>query len=206
MDPITLGLAGVGVASSLFGGYKAGKERKKMSNQIKSWESENKAFYNSQALGDYTQRADAQNAIRQMREQLDRQTKRATNTAAITGGTVEQTAVAKDSANRALADTTSNIAAVGQRFKDRVTDQYMGRKQQLQGMQYQNTAGKANSYENLMQSGLNTAAGALSSLAPTAINQTGGKIGNIAKLGVKGIESANPIKDVSGVKITNPFK
>ena len=164
MDPITLGLAGVGVASSLFGGYKAGKERKKMSNQIKSWESENKAFYNSQALGDYTQRADAQNAIRQMREQLDRQTKRATNTQAITGGTVEQTAVAKDSANRALGNTTSNIAAVGQQFKDRVTDQYMGRKQQLQGMHYQNTAGKANSYENLMQSGLNTAAGALSTL------------------------------------------
>ena len=113
MDPITLGLAGVGVASSLFGGYKAGKERKKMSNQIKSWESENKAFYNSQALGDYTQRSDAQNAIRQMREQLDRQTKRATNTQAITGGTVEQTAVAKDSANRALGNATSNIAEIG---------------------------------------------------------------------------------------------
>lgn len=207
MDPITLGLAGVGVASSLFGGYKAGKERKKMSNQIKSWESENKAFYNSQALGDYTQRADAQNAIRQMREQLDRQTKRATNTAAITGGTVEQTAVAKDSANRALGNATSNIAAVGQQFKDRVTDQYMGRKQQLQGMQYQNTAGKASSYENLMQSGLNTAAGALSTLAPTTGGVGKGKgVSSIGKPTLKGIASANPIKDVSGVKITNPFK
>jgi hypothetical protein len=161
---IGLGLAGVGLATSLYGGWKAGKEQKKMDRQIRGWEADNKAFYNSRALGDYTQRADAQNALRQMREQLDRQSKRATNTQAITGGTIEQTAVSKDSANKALADATSNIAAVGQQFKDRVTDQYMGRKQQLQGMQYQNTAGKANSYENLMQSGLNTAAGALSSL------------------------------------------
>lgn len=164
MDPITLGLAGVGLGTSLFGQWKAGKERKKMNNQIGQWEGENKAFYNSRALGDYTQRSDAQNAIRQMREQLDRQTKRATNTQAITGGTVEQTAVAKDSANKALADTTSNIAAVGQQFKDKVTDQYLNRKNQLGMMKYDNMKGSAQSGEALAQTGLNTAAGALSSL------------------------------------------
>lgn len=179
--------AGTGLASSLFGGYKAGKERKKMDGQIKSWESDNKAFYNSRALGDYTQRADAQNALRRMREELDRQTKRATNTQAITGGTLEQTAVAKDSANKALADTTSNIAAVGAQYKDRVTDQYLNRKNQLGMMQYQNTAGKASSYENLMQSGLNTAAGALGSLA------TGSTGGNAVRTGVK------PLKSLKGV-------
>lgn len=207
MSIIGLGLAGAGLASSLFGGWKAGKERKKMDGQIKSWESDNKAFYNSRALGDYTQRSDAQNALRQMREQLDRQTKRAANTQAITGGTVEQTAVAKDSANKALADTTSNIAAVGQQFKDRVTDQYLGRKNQLQMMQYDNKAGKAQSYENLMQSGLNTAAGALGSIKGITGGGGGGKsYGNIAKPKLTGIASASPIKDVSGIKITNPFK
>ena len=56
--------AGAGLASSLFGGYKAGKERKKMAGQLKGWEAENKAFYNSRALGDYTQRADAQSPHR----------------------------------------------------------------------------------------------------------------------------------------------
>ena len=199
--------AGAGLASSLFGGYKAGKERKKMAGQLKGWEAENKAFYNSRALGDYTQRADAQSAVRKMREQLDRQTKRATNTQAITGGTVEQTAAAKDSANKALADATSNIAAVGQQFKDRITDQYLGRKQQLQGMQYQNTAGKAASYENLMQSGLNTAAGALGTIDGITSTGGGGKsYGNIAKPKLTGIASASPIKDVSGIKITNPLR
>lgn len=179
--------AGAGLASSLFGGYKAGKEREKMAGQLKGWEAENKAFYNSRALGDYTQRADAQNALRRMREELDRQTKRATNTQAITGGTLEQTAVAKDSANKALADTTSNIAAVGAQYKDRVTDQYLNRKNQLGMMQYQNTAGKAGSYENLMQTGLNTAAGALGSLA------TGSTGGNAVRTSVK------PLKSLKGV-------
>ena len=212
MDPITLGLAGVGLGTSLFGQWKAGQERKKMNNQIGQWEGENKAFYNSRALGDYTQRADAQNAIRQMREQLDRQTKRATNTQAITGGTVEQTAVAKDSANKALADTTSNIAAVGQQFKDKVTDQYMNRKNQLGMMKYDNMKGDAQSGEALAQTGLNTAAGALSSLVqkPTTAGltgTTGGTLGadpgKIAPLGVKPLTGATPKAFPS--KLINPL-
>lgn len=168
MDPVTLGLAGTGLVTSLFGGIKAGQERKKMDRAIGGMEAENKAFYNSQALGDYTQRADAQNVIRQMREQLDRQTKRAANTAAITGGTVEQTAVAKDSANKALADATANIGAIGQQFKDRVTDRYLQRKNNLSMMRLNQMQNQATGWENLMQTGLNTGAGALSSLIPGA--------------------------------------
>lgn len=173
---IGLGLAGAGLATSLYGGWKAGKERKKMDNQITQWEAENKAFYNSRALGDYTQRADSQNVLRQMREQLDRQSKRDANTQAITGGTIEQTAVSKDSANKALADTTSNIAAVGQQYKDRVTDQYLDRKNQLGYMRYQNNAGQAQNYSNLMNTGLNTAAGSLSSLIPNAKTGAGSSL------------------------------
>lgn len=168
MDPITLGLAGAGLVTSIYGGIKAGQERKKMDRAIGGMEAENKAFYNSQALGDYTQRADAQNAIKRMREQLDRQTKRAANTAAITGGTVEQTAVAKDSANRALADATANIGAIGAQFKDRVTDRYLRRKDNIGMMKLNQMQNKANGWESLMQTGLNTGAGALSSLIPGA--------------------------------------
>lgn len=168
MDPITIGLAAAGLASSLFAGYKAGKERKKMRSELDALEAENKAIYNAQALGDYTQRADAQNILRQMRNQLDRQTKRAANTQAITGGTIEQTAAMKDSANRALADTMANLGAVGAQFKDRVTDRYLNRKNQL-SMQKMNLLNQsARGWEGLMQTGLNTSAGALSSLIPNA--------------------------------------
>lgn len=164
MDPISTGLGAIGLVSSLYGGYKAGKQRKKINSEIGKMEAENKALYNSQALGDYTQRADAQNILRQMRNQLDRQTKRAANTQAITGGTIEQTAIAKDAANKALADTMANLGAVGQQFKDRVTDRYLNRKNQI-GLMRMNLANQsAQGWENLMQTGLNTASGALSSL------------------------------------------
>lgn len=205
------GMAVAGLGTSLYGQYKAGKERKAMSNKINQWQGENKAFYNKEALGDYTQRADAQNAIRVMREQLDRQTKRANNTAAITGGTVEQTAVAKDSANSALADATSNIAAAGQQHKDKVTEQYQNRKQQLNQMEYGNMEGNAQSGEALSQTGLNMTAGALSSMiqkptsAPSAPSATPKPMANIAKPTVAPLQTASAIKDVSGVNITNPL-
>jgi len=158
-------LGGVGLATSLYGGYKAGQERKKMKGELANMDVENKAFYNAQALGDYTQRADAQNILRQMRNQLDRQTKRAANTQAITGGTIEQTAIAKDAANKALADTMANLGAVGQQFKDRVTDRYLNRKNQIGLMRMNLASQSAQGWENLMQTGLNTASGALGTMS-----------------------------------------
>ena len=203
MDPITIGLGAAGLASSLFGGYKAGKERKKMRNELDELEAENKAIYNAQALGDYTQRADAQNILRQMRNQLDRQTKRAANTQAITGGTIEQTAAMKDSANRALADTMANLGAVGAQFKDRVTDRYLNRKNQLSTQRMNLLDQSAMGWEGLMQTGLNTSAGALSSLTPVAsANIPGAAPGNIAGVGTA--VNTSPIKNVDGI-ISNKY-
>lgn len=196
MDPITLTLAGAGLAQSLYGGWKAGQERKKMDRKIGQLETENQAYYNANALGDYTQRSDAQNALGQMRNQLDRQTKRATNTAVITGATPEATALAKQGANEALAGATSNIAAVGQQFKDRVTDRYMNRKDRYGMMRLQQSEGAAQGYEGLMQSGLNTMAGSLStvSAAPKAPNAPGpvAPVSTIAK-------TTDPLKNLGGI-------
>lgn len=206
MDPISLGLAGAGLAGTLFSGFQAAQQRKKLNKQIRGMEAENKAFYNSQALGDFTQRADAQNAIRMMRNQLDRQTKRATNTAAITGGTIEQAAVSKDSANKALADATANIGAVGAQFKDRVTDRYLRRKDNLNMLKLNQTQNAASGWENLMQTSLNTGAGALSSVLMGA---GGGSMAGLGAVGnvAKGVNTS-ATKNVSGIipKYTNPFK
>lgn len=194
MDPITIGLAAGGLASSLFGAFNAGQERRKMKSEIGKMEADNKALYNTQALSDYTQRTDSQNVLRQMRNQLDRQTKRTANTAAITGGTVEQTAVAKDSANKALADATANIGAIGAQFKDRVTDRYVNRKNHLSYMKMNMMGDAAKGWENFTQSGLNVASGALSSIIPSVPNQTPGNIGNVSTQA-----TASPVKSVSGI-------
>lgn len=202
MDPITIGLGVAGLASSLYGGYKAGQERKKMKSELGAMEAENKALYNTQALGDYTQRADSQNVLRQMRNQLDRQTKRAANTQAITGGTVEQVAVQKDSANKALADATAHIGAIGAQFKDRVTDRYINRKNQLSMMKMNLASQDAQGWEGLMQTGLNTAAGALGGIVPGAGNTSSsdpGKVGNVSTLA-----TALPKKNLGGI-VSNKY-
>ena len=79
--------------------------------------------------GDYTQRADTQALIKNMRDTMREQTKRTESTAAITGATPEMTNVAKENANKVISDTYSRVGAMGQQYKDKVQDRYMSRKQ-----------------------------------------------------------------------------
>ncbi|MDR1120262.1 MAG: hypothetical protein LBM08_05025 [Dysgonamonadaceae bacterium] len=153
-----------GLAQSAYGGYKAGKERRKMDQYLTQREADNKAWYNANALGDYTNRGDVQNLIRNLRENLGRKNKSLENTAVITGATPEALAAAKEQANKVISDTYSNIGAVGQQYKDRVTNQYLALKNSLDQIRYGNYGQSAQSYENLMSNGLNTTATSLSSL------------------------------------------
>lgn len=193
-------LGGVGLASSVYGAYKAGQERKKMNEKIGGLERDNQAFYNANAFGDYTQRSDAQNAIGMMRKQLDRQTKRANDTAVITGATPEAVALQKQGANEALAGATSNIAAVGQQYKDRVTDRYLNRKDRYGMMRLQQSEGAAQGYEGLMQTGLNTVAGAFTGMAGGAGGGGGGGLG--VPRAVKPVsttaKTVDPLKNLGG--------
>jgi len=199
MDPITIGLGAAGLATSLFGGWKAGKEREKMDAKIGELERDNKAFYNANALGDYTQRADAQNVIRQMRNQLDRQTKRANDTAVITGATPEATALQKQGANEALAGATAQIGAIGQQFKDRVTDRYLNRKDNYAMMRLNQSEGAAQGYEGLMQSGLNVMSGALGGLTGgfNKKSKPPGKVGNAST--TLNTDPLSPLKNLGGI-------
>ncbi len=196
MDPITIGLGAAGLATSLYGGYKAGKERENINAKIGQLERDNKAFYNANALGDYTQRADAQNVVSQMRTQLDRQTKRANDTAVITGATPEATALQKQGANEALAGATAQLGAIGQQYKDRVTDRYLNRKDRYGMMRLQQSEGAAQGYEGLMQSGLNTMSGALSTLSATPkAPKAPGPIAPASTLA----KTTDPLKNLEGV-------
>lgn len=156
--------AGVSLATSIFGGSKAAKQRKKMERYLNQQDTDNKAWYNANALSDYTQRSDTQNLMRQLRDTMGKQNKIAANTAVVTGATPEQQAVQQEQSNKVISDTFANIGSMGQQWKDGVTDKYLARKdniaQQRMGMMGQ----KAQSYENLMNSGLNMMGGSLGGL------------------------------------------
>lgn len=154
----------VGLVGSLFGGNKAAKQRKKMERYLNKQDADNKAWYNANALSDYTQRSDSQNLMKQLRDTLTRQNKAAANTAVITGATPEQQAAIKDQSNKAISDTFSNIGAMGQQYKDRVTDQYLARKQDIAGQRMSMMQGNAQAGETLQSNGLNLLSNSAGSL------------------------------------------
>ena len=150
-----------GLASSLFGGSKEGKERRKMAQYLQQREADNKSWYNANALADYTNRSDVQNLIRVLRENLSKQNKATANSAVVTGATPEAQAVAKEQSNKVIADTYANIGAIGQQYKDRITDRYLAQKNYFDKMQFGMSEASATSYGNLMNNGLNIMAGSL---------------------------------------------
>lgn len=165
---------GIGLLGSIFGGIGAANQRRKMRQQLNQQDAENKSWYNANALSDYTQRSDAQNLMKQLRESLGRQNKAAANSAVVTGATPEQQAVQKEQSNKVISDTFSNLGAQGQQWKDNITDKYLARKdriaQQRMGMMEQ----AAQSNENLMNSGLNMLGGSLGGILGGIKPQSGG--------------------------------
>ncbi|MDR0713712.1 MAG: hypothetical protein LBF89_05580 [Bacteroidales bacterium] len=144
----------VGILTGLYGAYKAKKEKKKIEDLLNQQKADNQAWYNANALGDYTQRADAQNLLRNLRENLDRQNKITANTAVVTGATPEQQAVQKEQANKVIADTYANLGAMGQQYKDKVTDQYLNRKYAIENGQMGMMNDSLNNYSTLFNNSM----------------------------------------------------
>jgi hypothetical protein len=172
LDSLVPGLGtAVGLGESIYGGIKAGQENKKMQTYLNGQQADNENWYNKNYYSDYTNRANTQALMKNTRDTLKKNNEVAANTAAVTGATPEATAVAKEQSNKTLTDTTSRVAAIGQQWKDGLTDKYMARKNQLGNQEYNNMATNANSYENLMSNGIkqigNGASGLASSLSTT---------------------------------------
>ncbi|NDV97357.1 hypothetical protein D0T84_21010 [Dysgonomonas sp. 521] len=157
--------AGVGLVGSIFGGSKAAKQRRKMNRYLNEQDAENTAQYNRDYYSDYTQRADTQNLMKQLRDNLSKNNKRAENMAVVTGATPEQQAVAKEQSNKVISDTYSNIGAMGQQWKDQVSNRYLSRRENIANQRMGMMGQKAQSYENLMNTGLNMLGGSIGSLA-----------------------------------------
>ena len=165
-----MGQGTTGIASSIFGLIRANKERKKYEKHLNDLESENKAWYNANALGDYTQRADAQNLMAQLRSNLDRSTQRSNATAVVTGTTPEMQLAQKEQNNRVISDTFGQLGAMGQQYKDRVTDRYLTRRAELADKRGDMMQQRIEGSENLMYNGLNM----LGQSFATSVGQGGG--------------------------------
>lgn len=140
--------AGLGVASSIFGGISARKARRKQERMLAQQEKENQAWYDRKYNEDPTKRADTVRLLTQMQEQIKNRNKAAKGRQAVMGGTEDSTTAVKEANNKTLADTTSQIVAANESRKDAIEGQYQARKDAIQnkrmGLEAEKAAGTAN--------------------------------------------------------------
>lgn len=123
--------AGLGIASSIFGGLKASEAAKKAKENNERMQRENQNWYDRNYYEDPTQRADAQRILTMTAERIRERNKAAEGRAAVAGGTEESVAATKEANAKALADAASEIAARGEARKDSIEQRYMANKQNL---------------------------------------------------------------------------
>jgi hypothetical protein len=140
--------AGLGVASSIFGGISARKARRKQERMLAQQEQENQAWYDRKYNEDPTKRADTVRLLTQMQEQIKNRNKAARGRQAVMGGTEDSTTAVKEANNKTLADTTSQIVAANESRKDAIEGQYQARKDAIQnkrmGLEAEKAADTAN--------------------------------------------------------------
>lgn len=124
--------AGLGVASSIFGGISARKARRKQERMLAQQEKENQAWYDRKYNEDPTKRTDTVRLLTQMQEQIKNRNKAAKGRQAVMGGTEDSTTAVKEANNKTLADTTSQIVAANESRKDAIEGQYQARKDAIQ--------------------------------------------------------------------------
>jgi hypothetical protein len=139
--------AGLGVASSIFGGISARKARRKQERMLAQQEQENQAWYDRKYNEDPTKRADTVRLLTQMQEQIKNRNKAARGRQAVMGGTEDSTTAVKEANNKTLADTTSQIVAANESRKDAIEGQYQAKKDAIQnkrmGLEAEKAAGTA---------------------------------------------------------------
>lgn len=150
----------LGAAGSIFGGVKASKAMKRMKRNLEEQKRENQAWFDRRYNENATQRADAQQAISLMREEMKKRSQAAAGAQAVMSGTEESLAAAKAANNQALADATAQIAVNGERRKDAIEQQYQQRDAQLDDALNNLEVGKAQAIGQAVQ-GVAQAAGNL---------------------------------------------
>ena len=188
--------AALSAASSIAGGIMSSNAAKKAKSQIESKKIENQNWYNYRYNEDALQRADAQRVLTQTREYVDRANKSARAAQAVTGGTDESVAAAKEANNKTVSDTMGNIAAASEQRKDAIEQEYRNKDEQYDNALIGIEQGRAQGIATATQ----TAGSALGSMAMSLGGTTAASSGGLKNTLVSGQDLTN---SVAG-KVVNP--
>lgn len=162
---LAVGSAVAALGSTIYGAIKSKNYNDKMRALTEEERQENKRWYQNQMASDYTQRTDAQAVLTNQRKLFQEANEQARAKNVVAGGTDQAEALRKASANDAMAQTSSDIAAKAAEYKNNVeksyrqTDMAINQQQaQSYGQQAANTAQATsqvtNAALNLMGQGL----------------------------------------------------
>lgn len=124
--------AGLRAVGSIFGGISASKAMKQVKENLNERRKRNQDWFDRRYNEDPTQRASAQAIFTRTQDSIRRRNRQAAGVQAVTGGTDESVAAAKDANNAALADAATNIAVSGEARKDAIESQYQQTDNMLQ--------------------------------------------------------------------------
>ena len=165
MDPITLGIAAAGLATSigggLFGASKARKAARRERENLRQQRAASEAWYARNYHEDYLNSVEAQNALRRARDAWDDRMKAARGRQAVTGGTQEQILRAEEVGADAYGNMVGALAAQGAANKRAVDAQKLeiDKQQSLQESVIANAEQQAG--QNLVSNSISAGVGAL---------------------------------------------
>lgn len=149
-------IGGIGkAASGIIGASAARKAAARNARILKEQQDRATEWYNKEYNADFTQRSDAQAAIKNARELLNERYKAAEAASVVSGGTDESLAAQKNIAADAITDTMSNIAAQADAYKEQVRSSYENQMNNIDNQKIANN--------NQRTAGIVQAAGALGS-------------------------------------------
>jgi len=194
--------AGVGLASSLYGGIKAADAAKEAERRQRAQEAKENAWYTRRYNEDYADTAAGQNLVRRAKEYAKENWKKAAGAQAVAGGTDAATAMAKEAGNRMVGDTLANIAATDQARKAQVDDMHRQAQANFAQMDMAREQQRAQNITNAAQGASNAIMSAAS-----AVDQAGTSKASLA--GGKNNSSSAPSTtadvDFHTLRQTNPY-
>jgi len=152
MDPISIGLAGVGLVSSLIGQQQAAKRMREGNQLVDKQIADLTSWKEMETDRPYLESNVGRNIMTKATDQFRKQAQQAQSAAAITGASDEAVIAQKAAAGENLAGVASNVAAQGAVREDQINQQYRSNLSNLLQQKLGLIQGQAQSGANLATS------------------------------------------------------
>jgi predicted phage tail protein len=153
IDPLSLGLGAVGLASKLYGGIKSAQANKEAQAQLDKQFEQNEAFYNNRVNKNFLETNAAKGVVEQLRKNFQNQTKQIDSKTAVTGGTAESNIAAKTAATEQVNDGLNQVAQQGTGYQLAAEGQYKNTQSDLYRQRMALNREKSQNASNIMGAG-----------------------------------------------------